>query len=127
MSAISIRIKVFALFAAAALLTVVPALVLIANAVEERVYERATDELLAANESLRTYWRIQDEGLIESARRVALERGVEEHLLRGDSIALRRSLGAVVQRLVVVAVDSIGTTLVGPPVDTALIASGQRE
>src|SRR5690606_18900551 len=118
MSFISIRIKVFGLFAAAALLTVIPALVLIARAVEERVYERATGERLAANDALRTYWRMGDEGLIESARRVALERGVEEHLLSGDTAALRRSLGTVVQRLVVVALDSTGATLVGPQVDT---------
>jgi hypothetical protein len=53
MSGISVRIKVFLLFSVATLLTVVPALVLISEAVEARVYERATEELIAANEALR--------------------------------------------------------------------------
>jgi len=125
MTAIPIRIKVFLLFSAAAMLTVVPALVLIGRAVEERVYERATEELIAGNEALRTYWRVQDEALLESARRVALERGVAEQLQAGDTAALRRTLrSTVVQRLLVLAVDTLGETVVGPKLDAAAIGVG---
>jgi signal transduction histidine kinase len=125
MRGISVRIKVFLLFAVATMLTVVPALVLISRAVEERVYERATEELIAANEALRTYWRVQDDALLETARRVALERGVAESLRDGDTTALRRTLrGEVVQRLVVFAVDSTGASVVGPGLDTAVINLG---
>src|SRR5690606_6825752 len=120
MSGISVRTKVFLLFAVATLLTVVPALVLISRAVEARVYERATQELIAGNEALRTYWRVQDDALMETARRVALERGVAEQLWSADTTALRATLRQqVVQRLVVIAVDSAGGTVVGPPLDTA--------
>jgi signal transduction histidine kinase len=125
MSGISVRIKVFLLFAVATLLTVVPALFLISRVVEERVYERATEELLAANDAMRTYWRVQDDALLETARRVALERGVATHLQSGDTAALRRTLRQeVVQRLAVFAVDSTGSTVVGPRLDTAAIHSG---
>ena len=128
MSSISIRVKIFLLFAVATLLTVIPALVLISRAVEERVYERATEELVAANEALRTYWRVQDDALLESARRVALERGVAEQLQTGDTAGLRRTLReTVVQRLEVLALDSAGVTLVGPVLDTASISQGARE
>jgi signal transduction histidine kinase len=125
MSGISLRTKVFLLFSVATLLTVVPALVLISQAVEDRVYERATQELLSANEALRTYWRVQDDALMETARRVALERGVAEDLRDGETERLQRTLRReVVQRLVVVAVDSLGNSVVGPALDTAAIRMG---
>jgi signal transduction histidine kinase len=125
---ISVRTKVFLLFSVATLLTVVPALFLISRGVEERVYERATGELLAANEAMRTYWRVQDEALMETARRLALERGVADRLESGDTAALRRIMRQeVVQRLAVFAVDSAGVTVVGPALDTAAIHSGARE
>jgi len=128
MNGISVRAKVFLLFSLATLLTVVPALVLIAGAVEERVYERATEELVAANDALRTYWRVQDDALLEAARRVALERGVAAQLQRGDTAALRRTLRQnVVQRLEVFAIDSMGNGVVGPRLDTAAIQLGNQE
>jgi signal transduction histidine kinase len=129
MSGISVRIKVFLLFSVATLLTVVPALVLISEAVEDRVYERATEELIAANEALRAYWRVVDDGLVETARRVALERGVAEQLRAGDAEALKETLrrGVPLQRLIAVAIDSLGNTVVGPPLDTASIHIGTYE
>jgi hypothetical protein len=75
MNGISVRTKVFLLFSVATLLTVLPALVLISGAVEERVYERATEELIAANDALRTHWRVQDEGLLAGGSRSAPARG----------------------------------------------------
>jgi signal transduction histidine kinase len=128
MPAISVRIKVFLLFAAAMLLTVVPALVLISRAVEERVYERATQELITASEALRTHWRVQDDALLETARRIALARGVPEQLWAGDTLALGRTLREqVVPRLVVLAVDSAGHTLVGPTIDPPGLELGARD
>lgn len=125
MNAISIRTKVFLLFAVAILLTVIPTLLLISRAVEGRVYERATEELVAANDALRTYWRVQDDALLESARRVALERGVADRLQAGDTLGLQRTLRqTVVQRLEVLAVDSSGATIVGPSLDTIALSRG---
>ncbi|MEX2570303.1 MAG: ATP-binding protein [Gemmatimonadota bacterium] len=128
MPGISVRAKVFLLFAVANLLTVVPVLVLISRAVEERVYERATEELIASNEALRTYWRVQDAALLETARRVALERGVAEQLMAADTAQLQQTLRSeVVPRLLVMAVDSAGGTVVGPALDTAAVDRGAQE
>ena len=48
MRGLSLRTKIFFLFAGATLLTVLPALLMIGRAVENRVYERATEELVNA-------------------------------------------------------------------------------
>src|SRR5690606_18147209 len=89
---------------------------------------RATQELIAGNDALRTYWRVEDEALLETARRGALERGVAEQPMQGDTARLRRTLRQeVVQRLVVVAVDSTGSTVVGPELDTLAINLGAQE
>lgn len=122
MSGISIRTKVFLLFAVASLLTVMPALVLIGRAVEEQVYERETEELITANERLRAYWRDQDEALLEVARRVAQTPPIAEQLRLADTTALQRRLRQeVVQRLIVFATDSTGATVVGPRLDTVTV------
>jgi signal transduction histidine kinase len=125
---ISVRIKVFLLFAVAILVTVVPALVLISQAVEKRVYERATEELITANEALRAYWLIQDETLLQTARGVALEPGVAEGLRTSDAAMLRRALRREVgQNLVVIAMDTSGTSIVGPTLDSAAVNLGSTE
>jgi signal transduction histidine kinase len=128
MRRLSVRTKVFFLFSGASLLTVLPALFLISEAVEERVYERATQELVSASEALRTYWNVQDEALLENARRVALERGVPELLESGDTAQLRSALSRrVTERRVILAVDSLGTSLLGPPLDSATLHSGSDQ
>ncbi len=128
MKGVSVRSKVFLLFSVGTLLTMLPALVMIGRAVEERVYERATVELVAANDALRTYWRVQDDALLETARRVALERGVADNLASGDTVTLRRTLREyVVPRLEVFAVDSAGGSVAGPALDTAAITLGTWE
>jgi signal transduction histidine kinase len=125
MRGISVRIKVFFLFAGAALLTVVPVLVLIGQAVEDRVYERATQELISGNDALRTYWSVQDEVLQENARRIALEREVPALMTEADSAQLGRLLTRwVADRRVVFAADSAGNPLVGPALDSATLHSG---
>ena len=53
-----------------------PALLMIGRAVENRVYERATEELVNAIDALGTYWERQNDALQESARRVAREREI---------------------------------------------------
>ncbi len=128
MRRLSVRTKVFFLFSGASLLTVLPALFLISEAVEERVYERATQELVSASEALRTYWNVQDEALLENARRVALERGVPELLEAGDTAQLRNALARrVTERRVIIAVDSMGNSLLGPALDSATLHSGSDQ
>jgi signal transduction histidine kinase len=102
--------------------------VLISRAVERRVYERATQELMAANDALRTYWSVQDEALQENARRVALERGVADLLQAGDTARLRRNLARrVAERRVVLAADSLGNPLLGPALDPATLQLGSGQ
>jgi signal transduction histidine kinase len=125
MRGLSVRTKVFLLFAGAALLTVVPALVLISRAVEERVYERATEDLRGASEALRSYWSVQDEALQEVARRVARERRVADLLQQGDTAALGRILTREVGAgRVVLAADTLGRPLVGPALDSTTLRAG---
>ena len=125
MSTISIRTKVFFLFAAAALLTVVPALVLIASEAEDRVYSEAGADLQEAYEALNIRWQEQNEGLQQIARGLSLEPGVSEQLLASDSVALRRTLRRAMQQWEVLAFDSVGAPLLGPTVDTASINLGR--
>lgn len=125
MRGLSVRTKIFLLFSAAALLTVLPALILISQAVENRVYERATEELTNAIDALGTYWERQNDALQESARRIAREREVGELLLEGDTLALRLALlRQISPGREVVAADTAGRALVGPALDSATIAGG---
>jgi signal transduction histidine kinase len=125
MGGLSVRTKVFLLFAAAMLLTVVPVLVLIARAVETRVYERATEEVRRASDAAKSNWNTSVVALGETARRIALEREVEPLIREGDQPRLRRALARQVEKgQVAVAVDSTGTTLVGPVLDTTVLNSG---
>jgi signal transduction histidine kinase len=125
MRGLSVRTKTFFLFAGAALLTVLPALLMIGRAVENRVYERATEELVNAIDALGTYWERQNDALQESARRVAREREVAELLLAGDTLALRTTLlRQVSPGRTVLAADTAGLPLVGPALDSATVAGG---
>jgi signal transduction histidine kinase len=121
---LSLRTKVFFLFAGAVLLTVLPAFVLIARAVEDRVYERATEELARAGEALAINWGLEDEVLLADARLRALEPTVAEPLLEGDTLRLRRFLShRLAEGRVVVAADSAGQRLVGPAPDSVTLWS----
>jgi signal transduction histidine kinase len=121
----SVRTKVFLLFSGAALLAVLPALVLISRAVEARVYERATQELVSTTDALRSYWNIQGEALQENVRRLALEREVPALILARDTARLRRLLAqGVSDRRVVLVADSTGAALLGPPLDSATLQGG---
>lgn len=121
----SVRTKVFLLFSGATLLTVAPVLYLVGQAVEERVYERATGELGNASEQLRLYWSAQDAALRADARRIAQQPEVAALLTRGDTARLRHLLHREAEGdAVVLAADAQGVTLVGPPLDSATLAGG---
>lgn len=125
MRGFSVRTKIFFLFAGAALLTMLPALLLIGRAVENRVYERATEELGNAIDALGTYWARQNDALQESAMRVARERGLAELMREGDTVAIRSALERQVSSgRVVLAADTAGRPLVGPALDSATVAGG---
>jgi signal transduction histidine kinase len=133
MRGLSLRTKVFFLFAATALLIVVPALLLIARAVELGVYERAREELSGAGVSLRTAW--EREGSLLSFRASALARNeqVRAPWAGGDNAGLQRVLreelkkddDAIVEAIVI---DSVGKSMFGPRLDARAIASaGEME
>jgi signal transduction histidine kinase len=126
MGGLSVRTKVFLLFAAAALLTVVPVLILIRQEVEERVYQSATQELESARGSTEVNWQNSVSLLQETARRIALEREVERLIRAGEpkrlESALERELDA---GQIAIAVDSTGRALVGPPLDTSIVNTGR--
>jgi signal transduction histidine kinase len=121
----SVRTKVFLLFSGATLLTVAPVLYLVGQAVEERVYERATGELQNASEQLRLYWSAQDAALRADARRIAQQQEVAALLIRNDTTGLRRLLKREAEgNSVVLAADERGAARVGPPLDSATLAGG---
>ncbi len=123
MRGLSLRTKVFFMFAGAALAIVVPALVLIARAVERGVYERTTEEVRGAATTLTYSWSLADELLRREANAIALEAGLSETWSGGSDRALRRLLTTGLDKdRVVVAVDSAGATRVGP----ALVAEVLR-
>ncbi|HET8656584.1 MAG TPA: ATP-binding protein [Longimicrobiaceae bacterium] len=120
----SVRTKVFLLFAGAALLTVLPVLGLVRRAVEDQVYERATRDLLNANDALHLYWTNQDDALQESARRIAGTRSLPRLLADGDTAGLRRLLSDQAEGRPFLAADSLGNILVGPALDSATLHEG---
>ncbi|HEU0015342.1 MAG TPA: HAMP domain-containing sensor histidine kinase [Longimicrobium sp.] len=67
MRGFSLRAKVFVLFAGAALLIVVPTLLLIASAVKRKVYADATRELALADSSLQNAWALRGDALVQRA------------------------------------------------------------
>jgi signal transduction histidine kinase len=121
----SVRTKVFLLFSGATLLTVAPVLYLVGQAVEERVYERATGELGNASEQLRLYWSAQDAALRADARRIAQQPEIAALLTRGDTAGLHHLLRREAEGTsFVLAADSVGEALVGPSLDSATLAGG---
>ena len=133
MTPLPLRTKVFLLFAGAALLVVVPALLLVADVVQDRVYERATQELKGARDPLGYWWTSQNEVLQSDARARAGESALIEPLAAGDSVNLRRVLSrrlperrvALATRISTDSVSGVRTAerLVGPEVDSATLAT----
>lgn len=89
---LSLRFKVFLLFAGAALAIVVPALLLIANAVEERAYGNATDGLAQAVENGPSYWSLRRDYLASDAQLRSRDPDVIEAWVAGRPRALERML-----------------------------------
>lgn len=114
----SLRTRVFLWFAAAALGVLMPTLWLVARAVEERVYRRASEDLVQAGIGLTTYWNLADEALLTQARAAALSPGVARALVEGRAARLARLLDRrVLGAREVVAADSNGRVVVGPEID----------
>src|SRR4051794_6034588 len=88
MKGLSLRTKVFFLFAGAALLIVVPALLLIANVVEKRAYARATEDLDDAASSLQLNWSIRGDNLAQAAQYRAARTEVADAWSRGRTRTL---------------------------------------
>lgn len=125
MRGLSFRTKVFMLFAGAALLIVVPALVLIAQAVERQVYERATGELALAEQTLAGNWYSEGMSLQDAAAARARQRQIAVLLESGDSTRLRRALAISLGRgRSTFAADTAGRILVGPQIDTSMLRRG---
>ena len=123
MRGLSLRTKVFFLFAATALLIVVPALLLIAQAVERGVYERARDELEGAGVSLRTSWETTDMLLATSARALALNEPVRAAWASGNTRRLQRVLTDELEKDEAIVIDSTGRSMFGPRLDARAVAS----
>ncbi|HET7232178.1 MAG TPA: ATP-binding protein [Longimicrobium sp.] len=122
---LSLRFKVFLLFAGAALAIVVPALVLIANAVEERAYASATEALDDAASALQQNWSFGGQNLAQPAQFLATRPEVVNNWSRRRAGKLYRELHADLHPDVVVAVDSQFRPLLegAPPVNGAALAA----
>jgi signal transduction histidine kinase len=113
MRRLSLRTKVFFLFAATALSIVAPALLLIANAVERGVYERARDELAGAGGSLLTQWETRDLLLPAEARARARTEALVDAWTRGDLRAVYGEMRRGIEKDLVFVIDSLGETVAG--------------
>ncbi len=119
MRSLSLRTKVFFLFAAAALLTVGPALVLIAQVVERRVYQRATEELTDASKALDSHWRLRDDLLLTDAQNRSREPGLGAALAERNEDRVGRILNRrPVEDRVVLAADTSTRSVIGPALDS---------
>ena len=123
MRGLSLRTKVFFLFAATALLIVVPALLLIAQAVERGVYERARDELSGAGVSLSTAWEREGSLLATRARALALNEQVRARWAAGENRRLQAVLKEELEKGEAIVIDSTGRSMFGPRLDARAIAS----
>jgi signal transduction histidine kinase len=114
---LSLRAKVFVLFAGAALLMLVPALLLIADAVEREVYARATGQLSDASRELGEDWATRDENLAQIAATLTVDPRVSTAWSGENPDSLRRHIRENFQKLDVIAVDTAARRLAGPELD----------
>lgn len=117
MRGLSLRTKVFFLFAGAALLIVVPALLLVANVVERRVYERATADLGDARTPLLNSWANREQTLVIAAQAKSFDPSVARAWTSGSSRLLRTRLRRNLDKEEVIAVDTALRTVIGPELD----------
>jgi signal transduction histidine kinase len=131
MRGLTLRAKVFLMFAVTSLLIVAPALLLIAQAVERGVYERARDELSSARVSMVNQWEAREQGMVNTAQLLALDTMVVRHWRRAQfgrvqrrmeaSLEQRRGQAALEKDRPLV-IDTLGTTRVGARLDARAIA-----
>ncbi|MBD0320326.1 MAG: HAMP domain-containing protein, partial [Gemmatimonadetes bacterium] len=112
------------LFAGGALLMLIPALLLIASAVERGVYARATADMGLAVSRLRESWQFRDENLRNAALALTFDPRVAEAWTSGnpDALARRLALGGL-QKEIVLAVDTAGRTITGRRLDEATLST----
>ena len=122
MRGLPLRVKVFFLFAGAALAIVVPALLLIARAVERGVYENARRDLEGAGYVLQASWAERDQHLSDRARVRALDTAVVRPWADGRTRRLLRALQQENEGEVAVAIDSTGTRITGPELSDETVA-----
>ncbi|HET7460499.1 MAG TPA: HAMP domain-containing sensor histidine kinase [Longimicrobium sp.] len=118
---LSLRIKVFFLFFGAALLIVVPALMLIARAVEHGVYTNANSALSDAADKVTGSWEEGGLTLVYAAQFKAASSTVTIPWTEGHTRTLGRALRADLGNEVALAVDTAFRPLVGPVVDRAAL------
>lgn len=124
MRGLSLRAKVFLMFAATSLLIVAPALLLIAQAVERGVYERAREELSTAEVSLLAQWGASEQALIRAAQLASLDSVTLRAWARGQYPRVEERMERELDdEDLPIATDSTGTTRVGPPLTARAIAS----
>ncbi|HEX6911499.1 MAG TPA: HAMP domain-containing sensor histidine kinase [Longimicrobium sp.] len=123
MRGLSLRAKVFLMFAATSLLIVAPALLLIAQAVERGVYERAREELAGARVSMVNQWEGREDGLANAAQLRALDSVMVRAWQAGRLASVERRMRAALDKDLPVVIDSTGTTRVGPRLSPAAISA----
>jgi signal transduction histidine kinase len=124
MRGLSLRAKVFLMFAATSLLIVAPALLLIAQAVERGVYERAREELSSAEVSMLAQWASDETALIRAAQLAALDSATLRAWARGEYPRVEKLVKKELDKEdLPIAIDSTGTSRVGPRLDARAIAS----
>lgn len=122
MRGLPLRAKIFFLFAATSLLIVVPALLLIARAVERGVYERARDDLDGAMLSVQQSWDTHDLLLAEAARARAFDVDLARAWQAGNVRRVQRIIQQGLEKDVAFIVDSTGRFILGPEVDAGAVA-----
>jgi signal transduction histidine kinase len=128
MRGLSLRAKVFLMFAATSLLIVAPALLLIAQAVERGVYERAREELSSAEVSMLAQWDASEQALIRAAQLAALDSATLRAWARGQYPLVERRMKADLKKDdQPIAIDTTGASRVGARLDARAIATAGRE
>ncbi len=120
---LTLRAKVFILFAGGALVMLVPALLLIASAVERGVYARATADMGLAVSRLRESWQFRDENLRNAALALTFDPRVADAWTSGNTDRLEQRLARGLQKEIVLAVDTTGHIVVGRPLDEATLST----
>lgn len=118
---LSLRTKVFFLFLGAALAIVVPALVLIARAVEHGVYTNANNALADAADKVTGSWEDGERSLVYAAQFKAASSTVTVPWTEGRTRALAHGLREDLGDEVALAADTAFHPVVGPEVDRATL------